>query len=886
MRSPTLTQYKTVFYLSFLGEILADKISIYNGCHQVNDNILINFESMSPMVGDWIGIFWDDAIEAMNLENPLMWMWTCGSQSCEDIIKRDTIIFGTGQEVDNFLTWPLITGNYIAALGRNTPKDILAVSDPFSILEACAPSQIPSQSPSSSLRPSMLPSEGVHSSISINQGCHQENDNILISFENNSPMIGDWVGIFWDGATNTDDLNNPLMWVWTCGSQFCEDIIERYTIIFGAGKEVDHSLTWPLIAGNYVAILLRDILLKEILVISEPFSIVDVCPPSQIPSQSPSIAPSTKPSFHPSGGPSLHSSSFPSLSPSLQSSSSPTTSSRPSSTPSSFPSTRLSFFPTESSFLSPAPSLSSSSNDPNFNSIGTDTVSADNNCYQVNSPIRISFESSVSKSDNWIGIYPSNFDISGLNLPPQSWQWYCGEEICDDKGIDSGSVIFSSEQLNIHGAQGFPLEKNSYRAFLGMRNGVDPSMIVAETDIFEVADECFAILSDDIIPSEIDRVNQIIVDGALQGGEELTAYRLSAMEALLQFNITVLADMDDEEILQTYALLCIYFATNAMETDITNNIFGVGPPPSWKDSHLWTSNNIPPCSGWYGIVCGDNRRVTGIKLYKNGLTGSFPKEVTLINSLKFLDIAKNDIWNRGDEGNMWLGDLGDIEYLYIGKTYFEYKGIPTEINQLSSLKMFDASYANFSGPLRNETFQGLKDLEYLSLSGNQFNSRIPEAIGHLPKLQYLYLVNTSIDDNLNFMLTMPAIREIFLDNNHALTGTLPTELWMLQTLESLSLSGCGLTGTIPSEFGFLNSTAFNHLWLYDNRLSGTIPEELGNLNNLKNLQVEANNITGDVPVELCINISPYGLLNTLEVDCNEKVTCTCCTCCGEGCITK
>eukprot|EP00548_Thalassiothrix_antarctica_P000611 CAMPEP_0194139834 /NCGR_PEP_ID=MMETSP0152-20130528/9434_1 /TAXON_ID=1049557 /ORGANISM="Thalassiothrix antarctica, Strain L6-D1" /LENGTH=849 /DNA_ID=CAMNT_0038837811 /DNA_START=107 /DNA_END=2657 /DNA_ORIENTATION=+ len=845
MRSPIWIQYKTVLYLRLLGSLLADKISINYNCHKVNDNILINFESASPRVGDWIGIFWDDAIETENIDNPLMWMWTCGSQSCNETINRDTVVFGTGQEESHLLTWPLTTGNYIAVLGRNITREVLATSEPFSVLESCPPTQIPSQNLPTSAPPYKLPFEDMHPSISINQGCHQENDNILIEFENNNPLVGDWVGIFWHGTTNTDDLNNPLMWMWTCGSHSCQDIIEKDRIIFGSGKEIDHLLKWPLIAGDYVAILIHDALSKNVLAISDPFSIVDVCSTSQIPSQISPIASFVEPSSIPSRSPSFHLSLFPSLSPSLQFSNSPTRSSIPSSRPSSFPSIRLSFSPTESSLSLPAPYLSSSI-DQNFNSIRSDSISTDNSCYQVNSPIYISFESSIPKLDNWIGIYPSNYDFSALNLAPSSWQWSCGEVICHEKGIKSGSVVFSSEQLNIHGTQGFPLEKSSYTAVLGMRDGVKP-VIVAQTDSFEVADECFAIPSDDIVPSEIDRVNQIIIDRAIQSGEELNAYRLNAMETLLQFKVSVLGVMDDEEILQTYALLCIYFATNSVETEITNDIFGIGPPPSWKISHLWTSSEFPPCSGWYGIFCNDDRRVTGIKLYKNGLTGSFPKEVTLISSLKSLDIAKNNIWNKGDEENRWLGDLGDIECLYIGKTYFEYKGIPTEINQLSSLKIFDASYANFSGPLRNETFQDLNNLEFLSLSGNQFNSHIPKAISHLPKLQYLYLMNTSINDNMNFALTMPAIREIFLDNNQGLIGTLPTELWLLQTLESLSLSGCGLTGTIPPEFGFLNSTAFDHLWLYNNKLSGTIPEELGNLDNLKIFQVEANNISGDVP---------------------------------------
>jgi len=56
------------------------------------------------------------------------------------------------------------------------------------------------------------------------------------------------------------------------------------------------------------------------------------------------------------------------------------------------------------------------------------------------------------------------------------------------------------------------------------------------------------------------------------------------------------------------------------------------------------------------------------------------------------------------------------------------------------------------------------------------------------------------------------------------------------------LTGNKLTGSIPSEVGLLSS--LEELWLRDNQLSGSLPQELGNLNNLSTIILEKNELTG------------------------------------------
>ena len=78
-----------------------------------------------------------------------------------------------------------------------------------------------------------------------------------------------------------------------------------------------------------------------------------------------------------------------------------------------------------------------------------------------------------------------------------------------------------------------------------------------------------------------------------------------------------------------------------------------------------------------------------------------------------------------------------------------------------------------------------------------------------------------------------------------LTGTIPSELGDLSSLEWLSLLGNQLSGYIPPELGSLsNLTSLN---LSDNQLSGTIPPELGSLSNLGELYLSGNQLSGCIP---------------------------------------
>lgn len=84
--------------------------------------------------------------------------------------------------------------------------------------------------------------------------------------------------------------------------------------------------------------------------------------------------------------------------------------------------------------------------------------------------------------------------------------------------------------------------------------------------------------------------------------------------------------------------------------------------------------------------------------------------------------------------------------------------------------------------------------------------------------------------------------------NNNLSGSLPSELGSLSSLERLSLSRNDLSGRIPPELGNLSSLV--GLFLHVNRLSGSIPSELGQLSSLEHLLFDSNDLSGRIPREL------------------------------------
>ena len=346
------------------------------------------------------------------------------------------------------------------------------------------------------------------------------------------------------------------------------------------------------------------------------------------------------------------------------------------------------------------------------------------------------------------------------------------------------------------------------------------------------------------------------------------------------------ASLNDWRIAQRYALMCIYYATNNVTTPFTEAEMGIILPwgQGWGDD---ATDPADECS-WHGVTCdATTGRVTELDLHNNRLTGVFPPEVMIFqDELTVLDLEGNYIYNLGFSRLFWISGLTKLETFNLGDTGsgYENQGIPEMLMDLTDLKKLILYSTSFGGPMNDTILDSLTNLEYLDIGSVSFGSTLPSVLKDLTSLQYLYMDSGDWEGTLtDFIGTgFSAMKEMWIDNNPLITGTIPTQIGLLTEIVSLSFTESAIDGPIPTEMGNLNK--LERLWLNDNSLTGAIPTELGSLSVLTSLYVQGNSISGSMPTEVCaLNTLPLEM-DALGADCQAggTVTCStsCCTCCG------
>eukprot|EP00750_Incisomonas_marina_P003842 INCI13419.1.p1 GENE.INCI13419.1~~INCI13419.1.p1 ORF type:complete len:1236 (+),score=245.68 INCI13419.1:428-3709(+) len=155
------------------------------------------------------------------------------------------------------------------------------------------------------------------------------------------------------------------------------------------------------------------------------------------------------------------------------------------------------------------------------------------------------------------------------------------------------------------------------------------------------------------------------------------------------------------------------------------------------------------------------------------------------------------------------------------------------------------AYNKIPGRLPSALCTQLQGLTQLWLNDNQFTGSIPTQIGELSSLQVLMLQNNRLSGPLPSDLgRLLQLSELNIETN-ALTGTLPTELGQLQQLRLLNLRGNRLSGGFPDEL--CGMAELQHLVLADNRLQGRIPPGIFLLPKLWQLWLNGNRLSGALP---------------------------------------
>ncbi|KAG5248591.1 leucine-rich repeat receptor protein [Salix suchowensis] len=220
---------------------------------------------------------------------------------------------------------------------------------------------------------------------------------------------------------------------------------------------------------------------------------------------------------------------------------------------------------------------------------------------------------------------------------------------------------------------------------------------------------------------------------------------------------------------------------------------------TWKNVPATWVGADPCGSRWDGILCSSSR-VTSITLASMGLKGSLSGDIQSLSELQILDLSYNK-----DLSGPLPSAIGDLK-------------------KLTSLMLVGCS---FSGPIP-DSIGSLPLITYLSLNSNGFTGSIPPSIGNLTSLYWLDLA-----DNM-------------------LTGTIPVStattpgLDLLVHTKHFHLGWNQLSGTIPPKL-FSSEMKLIHVLFDNNKLTGSIPSTLGLVKTLEVLRLDKNSFRGTVP---------------------------------------
>ena len=286
-----------------------------------------------------------------------------------------------------------------------------------------------------------------------------------------------------------------------------------------------------------------------------------------------------------------------------------------------------------------------------------------------------------------------------------------------------------------------------------------------------------------------------------------------------------------------------------------------------------------------------DRRVSGLDLSSNGLSGQVPEDVRLLSSMTQLHLQDNALAGQlplsladlrleeFDYGDTSLCVKDDAEFQQWLNGIPGHNGTGVQCPPLTEREILEHLYRNAEGPnwarkagwLSNAPLTQWHGVEAdangrvvaVSLGGNRLRGSIPVELAELRALRSLNLGANALSGPIPPELTeLEYLERLDLSWND-LAGSLPSELGRLSELRALNLRGNSLSGSIPRELGELGRLELLDLaW---NRLSGALPSELGKLPELQALYLRGNNLSGSIPGEL----GELGRLEWLDLSSNR-----------------
>eukprot|EP00300_Choanocystis_sp_HF-7_P023942 c25334_g1_i1.p1 GENE.c25334_g1_i1~~c25334_g1_i1.p1 ORF type:complete len:1598 (+),score=238.66 c25334_g1_i1:1-4794(+) len=264
----------------------------------------------------------------------------------------------------------------------------------------------------------------------------------------------------------------------------------------------------------------------------------------------------------------------------------------------------------------------------------------------------------------------------------------------------------------------------------------------------------------------------------------------------------------------------------------------------------------------------------------------------LLNKLRKIHLSHNELRGPVHPG---FKNLDITEEIFLDHNQLEgisetaFSNCPHLGECPSKLRHIDLSFNSLNGTI-SQSFSTLPNLNQLDLSNNQFESLIGFFLSS--SMISVNLEHNQIADNFELISitrfftskSLPSLNSLLLGFN-SLQGTMPNDIALLSSIETLGFNNNQISGSLPFALGTL--TTLKHLFLQNNKfdfeananldhlenlltldlshnLVEALPKSLIGLKNLKSLKI-SNNILQAVPT----NIDDLAFLELLDISGNR-----------------